>query len=248
MNRLSMGLVSVVGLITGCGAADDIDVAGGEGVEDVAVVEEAITRLRTDIGVIPNDNDDCPGERIGLALNNEDDDNQNKREGWIGATESGRNTTFWFCRVDGTQFRPVRSTDNNASTYAVLSLGDTCPLGSARARRYFDNEDDDDASRSGSDAMLPNEWMSENLMMHFCVFKPTATGSSTPFPSLGFSYGVFGGDTLPGVGDGDDGWVKTDDEDDDNNNHYYHCSGDCGARTFISLGSSSTWLFMARVR
>jgi hypothetical protein len=171
-----------------------------------------------DVGVIPT-NAACPNANqvVWIYMDDEDDGNTNSRQGWIGATSSGVNTKFFFCKVDGTKFRPLTTrTDTPEHHYAVLKLGSNCPNGSVEFSRYFDNEDDgNENNRYGP--LWPNS-SNSNTRLYFCLFRGGSTTMST-FPSFNFGYGVFA--TSSFVKGNSYGYVYTDDEDDSNENKYY---------------------------
>src|ERR1041384_3877354 len=81
------------------------------------------------VGVIPQvvssppSQNDCPGgSLLYFQFDDEDSDNENHHGGWIGATISNSNTRFYFCRVDGSLFRPLSTTAGVTDHYAVLQL------------------------------------------------------------------------------------------------------------------------------
>lgn len=183
--------------------------------ENVGEAEQPLGTV--DVGVIPSGLS-CPAgsELIRIHMDDEDTSNGNYHLGWIGATQSGSNTTFAFCRVDGHLFRPLQST----SRYAVLKLGSYCPNGSHEFTRVIDNEDNsNDNWATGS--IYPN--LSSNdpskTTLRFCLFQGGSETMSA-FPNLapGFMYGVFAVGAPEGIGHGS---VYTDDEDINNGNQYY---------------------------
>jgi len=152
----------------------------------------------------------CPGGAASLTIHidNEDSNNANNRGGWIGATVSDQNTTFYFCRVSGNNFWPV------GQPYMVLSLGSSCPNGSQTVLRRFDGEDRRPASSSninGPAEGLPGAIIFDSdVYMYFCLF-PGSGGTWGSLPNIGVQYGVFAaanfGSALAS------GFVYTDDED-----------------------------------
>lgn len=206
-----------------------------------------------DVGVIPNA-DACPAgvEKITIRMDDEDDGNANSRSGWLGATLSSNNTTFKFCRVDGSQFRPLTTTAATSKNYAVLKLGSTCPNGSQEIYRRWDNEDSGNAnwftaSISNPQTMWPSETSTSSkgfTRLHFCLFRSGSTTMSS-FPQLGFSYGVFAPSVFSyALATGS---LYTDDEDSNNGNTYFAPEAAItSAQQIVSSGSNTT-VRMARV-
>ncbi len=209
------------------------------------------------VGIIPNGTsaNNCPPmnaysnkrELVTIHMDDEDSRNNNGRSGWHGGISSSRNTTFRFCRVDGTKFKPRNVYGQN---YAVIKLGRYCPTGSTEFQRRFDNEDYWNANYTRGN-IYPNS-SSNNTILKFCLFKGRGGGgtmSSFPvFRSNGTSggnvpYGVFAAPTLH-VPHSWKGYVRTDDEDNWNGNRH---SGDATAQSII-IGGSNTKLNTARVR
>jgi hypothetical protein len=215
--------------------------ATGAAVAAVAVVPGTpALAAATDIGVVPASRS-CPSnlEAIIIRMDDEDDDNANNRSGFIGAIRSDSNTEFFFCRVNGTSFRNLRGPSGNIDSYAVLKLGTTCPNGSQEFSRRFDNEDDNNRNRSEGN-ITPNV-SDHNTTLVFCLFAPSSASTMTSFPSLGFSYGVFGAFR-------NDGWLYTDDEDSGNANSYQAAANIRSiAQSIVSAGSNTT-IKMIRAR
>ena len=161
----------------------------------------------TDIGVIPDTN--CPqnSESISIYMDDEDDNNASKREGWVGATEGG--TKFRFCRINGDNFKPL----SNNEDYAVLKLSDSCPNNSIEFNRYFDNEDDRNANNFTGN-IYPNI-VNHNTNLKFCYFQGASYGMDS-FPDIGVEYGVFAPENFSKSLES--GTIYTDDEDDRNAN------------------------------
>jgi hypothetical protein len=248
-------LASVSGALlfaSGCSGApvDSAELAGGE-TQAVASAEEALVGS-TDVGIILDGGANCPGadNNVELYLDDEDDNNNNQRSGWFGQFTSTRNTTLRFCRVSGAQFRKVKSPLATAN-YAVLQLGTSCPNGSFSATRYFDNEDDASGGPYSKGDISPNQYGGNggnNLWMKLCVFAADNTsGSATPFPDLGFSYGVFGSGVPQAKATG---YVYTDNEDHNNNNSVsgFPTNFDTSAFMTTSHKNGGTKLFTVRVR
>jgi hypothetical protein len=201
------------------------------------------------VGVLPAGGGCPPGssEEVGLHFDSEDNDPETSLIGNYqgNATLVGnKNLILRFCRVDGTKFRNLGSSDSVYTNYAVLKLGNTCPPGSVHFPRKFDTEDDDNANRAYGN-VAPNTWAG-NITLHFCLF----AGGSTPAPSLptfGGSYGVFaGGEFISGTAFGH---VFTDDEDTNNANGYWVSNSNyvTAAQRIIKPTARNTDLFMARV-
>lgn len=175
------------------------------------------------VGVIPQtvssppSASDCPGgtSLLYFYFDDEDGNNQNWHDGWIGATISDRNTRLYFCRVDGRQFKPLSSTNSVTNHYAVLKLGTQCPPGSSSFFRRWDHEDinnqNDRWTSSGHDAdFSPNSTDGNDDILNFCLFR-TGADTMSQFPNLGFHYGVFAAaDFSKAI---QTGRVATDDED-----------------------------------
>lgn len=187
-----------------------------------------------DIGVIQDANTACPGDRIVIRMDTEDNNNKNSSSGWIGEFNINSNAMMTFCRVDGASFKNLGSSASNATNYLVLKLGDHCPNGSVDVARRFDNEDDDTNNWSIGDIRPSTQ--DGNTWMRFCAFLGSSYSSyrTTSLPYLGFSYGVF---AAPGFTKGSSyGYVRTDDEDDDNNNQWV---GSTAANSIIEVGSNT---------
>jgi hypothetical protein len=179
-----------------------------------------------DIGVIPGP-EGCPSgiETIQIHMDDEDHKNESSYSGWIGAIVSNRDTDFVFCRVDGSQFkslkslggqspRPITSHEIN-NTYAVLKLGDHCPDGSYMFSYYFDNEDQNNGnSKSPPDVDISPNISGSDTILYFCHFSPTIQlNSMSNFPELGFEYGVFAPENFPVLTPSDHGFLKVDNQD-----------------------------------
>lgn len=198
-----------------------------------------------DIGIVPGVNG-CPSgsEAITIYMDDEDNANANSQTGWIGAIIQDQNTTFKFCRVNGTQFVPA-----SAGVYAVLQLDNNCPNNSFTVVRYFDNEDNSNQNyfhTSAGYGIHPNSQSSvpaSFTSLSFCIFLPSSA-PSPGFPDLGIEYGVFASSDLTGalaVGS-----LYIDDEDAANNNHYIG-----GTQNYVSniiFGDKNTTMRIAKVR
>ncbi|HEX6292208.1 MAG TPA: hypothetical protein VFZ66_23670 [Herpetosiphonaceae bacterium] len=199
-------------------------------------------RVSNQVGVIPSTGS-CPtGQLVTIHMDDEDNNNANGRGGWIGATTSTNNTTFRFCRVPGSLFRALSTTNQPQRHYAVLKLGSVCPAGSVEFGRYFDNEDNNNQNWS-SGPITPNV-STNNTTLRFCLFRAASTTMSA-FPNLGFSYGVFAPASFSQALA--TGYVYTDDEDWWNANGYMAGSGWISDAQQIVSGGSNTLIRLARV-
>ncbi len=197
---------------------------------------------QVDVGVIPG-SASCPAgsELITIFMDDEDHNNANSRSGWIGAIASGHNTTFVFCRVDGTQFKPAEA------PYAVLSLSPDCPQYSLPFSRYFDNEDSNNINYASGN-INPNVSSVFNLgytQLYFCLFYNVVPANT--FPDLGVEYGVFAS-SLPTSGLAS-GHLHIDDEDQSNQNFFgpYYSNLGTLASSIIS-GDRNTDISIVKVR
>src|SRR5690606_3682682 len=105
--------------------------------------------------------------------------------------------------------------------YAAVALDTYCPKDSYRFERYFDNEDSDNKNWT-TGTLRATTQDKYGTRMRFCLFLPYPDTPVSPFPDLGFSYGVFGS---PEFFDGRGqprGWIYTDDEDSNNKNALKH--------------------------
>jgi hypothetical protein len=210
------------------------------------------------VGVIPQtvssppSGSDCPGgtSLLYFQFDDEDGNNQNWHDGWIGATISDRNTRLYFCRVDGRQFKPLSSTNSVTNHYAVLKLGTHCPPGSTSFSRYWDHEDINNqndrwtSSHNNAD-FFPNSTLGNDDILNFCLFR-TGTDTMSQFPDLGFHYGVFAAaDFSKAI---QTGRVATDDEDGEKDNDN-SMTGGADAQRIIepTTEGRNTTIHMARV-
>jgi hypothetical protein len=182
-----------------------------------------------DVGIIPDMDEECPvgSDEIVIRMDDEDTANSSAHSDWVGKTNAGEgvhNTRLYFCRVDGTKFKPFSSIGNlgdEKDDYAVLKLDAACPPGSVEFSRHFDNEDGGNANWfQGS--IAPNV-SAANTTLYFCAFRAAQLGDPIigAFPSfgVGFRYGVFGPDDFD-HGAIDKGTIRTDDEDTTNTSSY----------------------------
>jgi hypothetical protein len=167
-------------LSNGCApedATDDaelLDTEAEESDEVIGSTSQALTS--TDVGVIKEAGAACPGE-IDWYFDDENDNNQNRYSGWIGATSSGANTTIRFCRVQGSRFTQIPSS-YSYHNFAVLKLGSTCPAGSMEFSRYWDNEDDGSSNQPSLVDTGGNTSTAKNVNLHFCMFRASAGAGS----------------------------------------------------------------------
>ncbi|RKH95804.1 hypothetical protein [Corallococcus sp. AB038B] len=206
-----------------------------------------------DIGVIPKNGFSCPTNSLftTIYMDDEDSSNANYTWGWIGATEQNRyGTKFGFCRVNGTQFRPLSHNANLnvfQETYAVLKLGDYCPMGSKEFIRHFDNEDRNNAN-SYTGFPWPNV-INSNTTLRFCMFEPSYGYSMPSFPNLGVEYGVFAPSHYASPHWLAAGFIHTDDEDRNNANWFSYDGANTPGFLVHSMigGASNTDLRLAKV-
>lgn len=191
----------------------------------VATVYPPVAQRPNDVGVIPDVRGSCPEpSEVKIYMDNEDTNNSNSAQGWIGAISSGRNTMLEFCKVDGRALKGLRAPSTGSANYAVLKLGDRCPAGSEEFVRYHDDQ---------NQPPLNISWMAGEVgptrqnfggltgtLLHWCLFEQVGGGSGAPvmnaFPSLGFRYGVVAARDF--IAAERTGSVYTDDEDTGNGN------------------------------
>lgn len=167
-----------------------------------------------DVGVIP-ETLACPAgvELVRIYMDDEDTSNSNTHSGWIGATLSGTNTHFAFCRVNGDAFARLVT----GEPYVVLKLDAQCPAGSQAFSRTFDNEDTgNDNSYTGNIYPSTSTKSPSQTTLQFCLFR--GAGAMQSFPDFGFKYGVFSRQGMSRSKG--EGMVFTDDEDTSNGNAY----------------------------
>lgn len=202
-----------------------------------------------DVGVVLDAGESCPtpaGRASARTLDlfmDDEDDNTNRRSGWIGQTVSTWDTMFRFCVVPGAQFRRAYTTGSATdATYAVARMGASCPPGSVAFARYFDNEDS--SNRNYSVGHVPPHLSSTNTRVELCMFPAVQTSFQwAPFPSIGRRYGVFAPRNMPGalaVGE-----VYIDGEDSDPASFVSGASN--GSEGFLTA-SGNTTLRLARMR
>ncbi len=206
----------------------------------------------TAIGVIP-ETPQCekppyaPRPMVQMHMDDEDRRNNNSRSGWIGATSSGGNTTWRFCRIEtlsaNSDFRPLPYAAPYGS-YAVLQMGLRCPSGSRTIIRYQDNEDWRNANWQTGNTYPSVNVGRRNWMTFYCHFDGAALGAGymNEFPHLGISYGVFASELLPRNYAIQYGNVYQDDEDWFNANWWSPSSSP------VMGGGSNTWRKLAKVR
>lgn len=208
----------------------------------------------TAIGVIP-ETQECikppyaPLPMVQIHMDDEDRRNNNSRNGWIGATSSGRNTTWRFCRVttqiQNSEFRPLPYAAPYGN-YAVLQMGLRCPNGSRTIIRYQDNEDWRNANWQTGNTYPNVNVRGRNWMTFYCHFDGASLGAGymSAFPQIGISYGVFASELLPREYAMQYGNVYQDDEDWFNQNWW----SPAPTNTNIMGGGSNTWRRLAKVR
>ncbi|MGH8080573.1 MAG: hypothetical protein ACREP7_08365 [Lysobacter sp.] len=199
------------------------------------------------VGVIPQANA-CPAGYSWAQIHMDDEDrrNANGRGGWIGATASGGNTTWRFCKVDTVKslsYRPLPSAGNQYD-YAVLNMGVFCPSGARRYTRVQENEIWRNAN-SSSGVIFPNFRVYNTWFTSYCHFDGGSSawlGHMSSFPKLGFAHGVFGPQSMPSKYALARGWVHQDDEDILNWNGWWFGGGDD-----VMNGGRNTWRGLIKV-
>jgi len=218
-----------------CLQADDdstgepVETVDSDSPELASIASSALTSGVFDVGVIPDFGLSCPAgsDEIVIRMDDEDDGNASTRTGFVGKTNAGETSTatrFYFCKVDGTLFKPFSTAANAAEQrddYAVLKLGTTCPAGTQEFSRHFDNEDSD--NRNFATGVISPNVVNQDTTLNFCLFRYAATGVATmsAFPNLGsgFRYGVFGPSDF-NRGALAFGTIRSDDEDSGNTSTY----------------------------
>jgi hypothetical protein len=181
-----------------------------------------------------------------VLLDNEDNRNANNRGGWIGGTLSTGNTVLRLCAVDGRLFEPAAA---QGAGFAVVAFSDLCPAGFTRFDRFHDNEDtrpvswDTAPSGSPTRTVMPQR----NTNLAFCVAPGTNhLVPNSVFPTIGVSYGVFGGRTAKVAPWAlERGFIYLDDEDRRNANAPATPPG--STELFLQAGPNTTYFF-ARVK
>jgi hypothetical protein len=205
------------------------------------------------VGVIPELNA-CPSPYgyTFIHMDDENDNNNNSRSGWIGATASGRNTTWRHCRLPNEisqQFRPLPQTGSKYN-YAVQNMGVFCPPGATRAWRIHDNQDAGFLTPNGNTSgggvfpsfnLAPGNWFTFT-----CHFRGgnTSAGTMSAFPTLGMRYGVYASQHLPAPYALATGRVHQDDEDNLNTNQWVNLP----AGSDMFLGITNTLRYLVRVK
>lgn len=208
----------------------------------------------TAIGVIP-ETGQCesplygPRPMVKMHMDDEDRRNNNSRRGWIGATSSGANTTWRFCRIEtqsvNSDFRPLPYAAPYGN-YAVLQMGLRCPKGARTIKRRQDNEDWRNANGQTGNTYPSVNVGGRNWVTYYCHFDGAALGAGymNGFPHLGISYGVFASELLPQEYAMQYGYVYQDDEDWFNMNAWTPSS----INTNVMGGGSNTWRKLVKVR
>jgi hypothetical protein len=199
------------------------------------------------VGVIPEVNS-CPSQYsyVQIYMDDENTRNANNRSGWIGATASGTNTAWRFCKLttaSSVQFRPLPSA-GAANNYAVQNMGVFCPPGATRVGRFHDNQGGSNSNSSIGNVFPSVNVLGRNWLVFACHYAGGAyspIGPMTVFPNLNMKYGVFGPDSSPyGLLKG---WVYQDDEDFANLNSWINQPG-----TTIFSETTNTKRRLMRVR
>lgn len=206
------------------------------------------------VGVIPQDMacftvPYAPRPMVQMYMDDEDRHNNNSRWGWVGATASGGNTRWRYCKIESYGYSEFKSLayGSRDADYAVLQLGALCPNGSRSIARYQDNEDWRNIN-SYSGNTYPNVNVGRrNWLTFYChfdggVYNPTGTMSG--FPSVGFPYGVFASERMPTQYALQYGFVYQDDEDFWNQNWW----SPGNPNTSVMGGGSNTWRKLIKVR
>lgn len=197
----------------------------------------------------------CPAgaTEIAIKMDNEDDRQASSLSGWVGAVtkESAGNIWYRFCKIEASRLAGA------PGEFAVLQLSSTCPAGTLRFSRIFDNEN----SATGNRVLPDGANIAPNVVglgtggdskLYFCRY----SGGTGRFPYLGgVRYGVFASSAaLPAPHADAWGTVYSDDEDSSNHNTYVdwqHGSYGTWSRTALYprliSGEANTSLYVARV-
>jgi hypothetical protein len=261
---LPLGMIGLAMLsLTACGAApvdsSEAEAMSNEG-DELGVQAAALEEVQ--VGVIPGTGVDCDeispsSEMITFYMHDEERDNRNVWDGWVGRSYSHYAVTkLRFCNVRARDFKNPKGDADES--YAVLKLSGTCPSGSKTLIRYFDNEDEPcgpsgpigggllpGVDTCGNKAIYgdgaPSTQSDTNVFLHLCVFEGKSNGSTAPFPDFGDAeWGVLGGG---GRVSSKSGYVFSDNEDHDNNNRV---EGDSVDYRAIMEATRNTKLFMRR--
>ncbi len=166
------------------------------------------------VGVIKAKDVSCGSyQQMYLHMDCEDSGNNSAKSGWIGDCDknSAGNVILQFCIVNGAYFEATNY------DYAVLNLtgASSWPYGVSRISAYIDNENSGNINQCKIDGSLNTGslgdcWFSYDTRLSFYYYPHVS--NSTPFPNLGFTYGVFGqfGNST------DQGYIYSDDEDTNN--------------------------------
>jgi hypothetical protein len=164
------------------------------------------------VGVIKNGS--CGGyNELYWHMDCEDSNNQSSKSGWFGDcnVNSSGNIVFHICIVDGDFF------ERTNVDYAVLNFtgSSNWPFGVNSVIAFIDNEDANNYNSSSESDIEQFGWLGNcdfysNTRLGFYYY-PHQNGSRY-FPSLGFSYGVFG------QFGSNQGNIYSDDEDNNNSN------------------------------
>jgi hypothetical protein len=130
---------------------------------------------------------------LSIFMDCEDKRNKSSYSGWTGDSKLDRygNITLDFCIVDGAYF------ERTNVDYAVLDFSNAAwPSGVSRIKNWMDNENSGNINSINLDNVsIRGQWngsthVDTNTMLGYYYYPKVS--NSTPFPSLGISYGVFG--------------------------------------------------------
>jgi len=179
------------------------------------------------VGVIREYGAGCPAvpgsEAVWITTDDENTSNINTRAGWLGLNVSNSNTRLHFCKVNGSVFKPLTDIDSQEFRYAVLKLGESCPLGSTEFGKTTDNEDTDNVNSTSGVNIWPNSQNKDITNFRFCLFRNSSASvqKMSAFPDIGVPYGVFADPSLSSQFAVSKGYIRSDDENTTNNNKYY---------------------------
>jgi len=169
-----------------------------------------------DVGVLPAPGTACPSTtdtiKIRITSNSAF---ANQKSGWTGGVTiynrplflgGGGYTMITACRIDGRQLKPFTSVLDDTYSYAVLSLGTSCPAGSTAVSRYIDTAVFSNIlwPNRAWGSIAPNVVTRNGVRLWFCVFEPkyadTAGNMGMKWPMLFpnvIGYGVFANPFIP---------------------------------------------------
>lgn len=130
---------------------------------------------------------------LSIFMDSEDRRCASSSSGWIGDSrlDSHGNVTLDFCIVDGAYF------EHTNVNYAVLDFSNASwPSGVSRIKNYMNNEDKGNINSITLDGVsIRDQWYGythADYNTHLGYYYYPKISTSTPFPNLGISYGVFG--------------------------------------------------------